>query len=113
MPSYPLDTSASVVLAGASPEGTVRLGPGKPFEVWHITNVAVSVSTANDEPIAKVFKGDVNAKNLIAGTYTGSNDSTEVDITLHPGQYISVKWFAGDAGATATASISGTFDYPK
>lgn len=112
MATYPLDTAATVVL-DANGNGSVQIGPTKPFENWRVTNLAVSVSTNAIEPTAKVYKGPSSARNLIAGTYTGSNDSTTLDTDLRTGEVITVEWTNGDPGSIATVSISGKIDTPR
>jgi hypothetical protein len=45
---------------------------------------------------------------LLGGTYTGSQDTTDVSITLRFGAQLRVEWTGGDPGARATVSVSGT-----
>lgn len=112
MPTYRLDSSASVILDGTG-AGTVLLQNGKPFQTWEVLKVSVTVSTNVLEPIAKVFLGPVSAGNLLDGTETGHNDSSDINATLMPGEYLTVQWTGGDVGAVATASFYGNIKDPR
>lgn len=101
----PMSNSGRVTL-NASGGGTVDILC--PFlQTWRVTKVAVSTSTNVLEPVAYVYIGSAAPGNLLAGTYTGSNDSSNEDQTVMPGQHILCVWTGGDVGATATLSIFG------
>ena len=100
----PLDVSLSVRL-NASGNGTVKLGPTSANQTWNVTNAAVSVSTNTLEPTAVLYLNSKASK--LAGTYTGSNDSTGLDETLRNG-FIICEWTGGDPGAIATLSLQGS-----
>jgi len=103
----PLNESASVVL-DASGSGVVRLGPNNASQQWVPTNAACSVSSNNSEPVFVLYNGTPSNANRIGGTYTGSNDNTDVNsVTLYPGSVLTGVWTGGDPGATATLSIQG------
>jgi hypothetical protein len=106
MPSVVLDDAASTTLSAAG-AGTVRIGPNRPATRWRVTNLAVLTSTAVNVPQALVYRGSASPVNLIAGTSTGSQDSTDLDVLLFTGQVLTVVWSGGDVGATATASVYG------
>jgi len=101
-----LNEAKNVVL-DSNGNGTVQIGPAKANERWRVRTVAVSTSTAVKVPTASVYTGYLAPGNLIGGTYTGSNDSTDVDVELGPGSFLTVQWTGGDAGARATVSIYG------
>ena len=99
-----LDVSAGVTL-NASGNGSVKLGPQTANQRWHVLNAAVSVTSNTLEPTAILY---LNSKaSQLAGTYTGSNDSTALDQVLNNG-YILCEWVGGDPGARATLSLQGT-----
>lgn len=102
--------SASVVL-GAGGTGYVRFqATDKKLE---ITNLSVSVSTAVNEAIATVYKGQIGSLYRLSGSYAGSTgDSNNDTIYLNQGEAIYVVWDNGDVGATATATISGWSSVP-
>jgi hypothetical protein len=103
----PLNESASVVLDGSG-GGTVRLGPSNASQQWVPTNAACSVSTNVSEPIFVLYNGNASNANRVGGTYTGSNDNTDVNgVTLYPGSVFTGVWTNGDPGATATLSVQG------
>jgi hypothetical protein len=112
MPTYQLNTSGSVVL-NAQGAGTVRLQNNKPFQKWKIDRLAVTTTTNTNEPQVKVYLDSVSEGNLLDGTYTGSNDSTDINTSLLTGQSLVVVWSGGDSGAVATASIYGTMEDPR
>lgn len=102
--TLPLDVVGKVVL-DASGAGTVQLGPSSRLQNWHVTSASVQVSSNTLEPIALLYNSTRGSK--IGGTYTGSNDTTDLDITIRNG-FIICDWTGGDAGATAFLYISGS-----
>lgn len=99
-----LDVQGKTTL-NASGAGTVTLSPSSTRQTWHVTNAAVTVSTNNSEPTATLYASSRASK--LAGTATGSNDSTTLDVTLRGGTII-CDWAGGDPGATATLSLQGS-----
>jgi hypothetical protein len=91
----------------AAGTGTVRIGPGRAGVRWDIRTIAVSSSSSVKIPTAQVFLGEPSAGSLKGGTGSGNSDSTDIAITLHSGQYLTVVWAAGDAGASAAVSLLG------
>jgi hypothetical protein len=112
MPIYRLDTSSAVTLNGSG-NGSVTLQNGKPFQTLKVKKVSVSVTTDVLQPVAKVYLGSVSPGNLLDGTETGANDSSDIDATLMPGEYLTVEWTGGDSGAIATASFYGDVEDPR
>lgn len=100
----PLDVSATVTL-DASGNGTVKLGPTSTRQTWHVTNAAVQVSSNTLEPTANLYQNGLASK--LGGTYTGSNDSSDLDVTVRGG-FIMCVWTTGDAGAKATLFLQGS-----
>lgn len=98
-----LDEVANTVLNGAG-NGSVTLSPATSRQVWNVTNVAVSGSSSVNIPTAVVSLGSTN----LGGTYSGTNDSDDVSVTVWPGQQLKVTWTGGDAGASASAYVYGT-----
>jgi hypothetical protein len=92
---------------GAGGAGSVRVGPSSMRARWSVSSVQVTTSTNVSEPTASVYLGSSSGVAL-ASTYTGSNDTaSDLNVDLWPGQYLTVQWTGGDAGATATASVYG------
>lgn len=106
MRTTPLNTSSQPVTLDASGNGTADvLVPT--LERWHVTRIAVSTTTNVKEPTAKVYVDSIGPGNLLSGTYTGSNDSSDEDQELMPGQHLVCQWTGGDVGAKATLSVFG------
>jgi hypothetical protein len=101
----PLNAEASVVL-DASGNGTVTLGPNRMGQSWvPPLSLAVSTSTAAKVASAQAFLGS----QPLGGTYTATNDSTDLPgLTVLLGQQIKVVFAGGDVGAVAKASVTGT-----
>lgn len=99
-----LDVAASVVLDGSG-NGRVQLGPTSTRATWHVTNASVQVSTNILEPTANLYQNSKASK--LAGTYTGSNDSTNLDVWVRNG-FLLCEWLGGDPGARATLFLQGT-----
>lgn len=109
----PLNESATVKLSGAG-AGTARVGPISAREVWSPDNVHVSASSNTNEATCQIYAGDsAIQRNFRDGTFSGSSgDSTDrvnAD-TVKVGAYIWAVWSGGDAGATATLTVTGKKD---
>lgn len=78
------------------------------LQTWDITRIGVLVSSNTKEPVAKVYVDSESPGNFLAGTYTGSNDSSDESQRLMPGQHLLCRWTGGDSGATATLSVFGS-----
>jgi len=107
MSSSPLDVTATTVLNGSG-SGSVSVGPNRARQKWvPPLTVAVSTSTANLIPVARLTMGSQK----LGSSYTGSDDSDDLPATtVLPGQKITVTWTGGDPGAVATVSIGGTLE---
>ena len=105
--TFPLSESFTTVL-DSNGNGSITAGPNRQGQTWVPTlTVAVTTSTAIKVPIATLYQGST----VLASTYTGSNDSTDLPVvTVYPSQKITCKWTGGDAGAIATMSVSGTIN---
>lgn len=103
----PLNESSSVVLDGNG-NGLVRVGPSNASQQWVPSNAACSVDSNTKEPVFVLYNGSPSNANRIGGTYTGSNDNTDVSgVTLYPGGVLTGVWTGGDAGARATLTVQG------
>lgn len=108
-----LRDSRSVVL-DSNGYGTIRYGPDRPNVNYLITSISVNVARTDGNPQvleagARVYHGNPSPATFISGTFTGSSGDTDDgrNETLWPGEYLTVEWTGGDAGATAYASFSG------
>jgi hypothetical protein len=102
----PLNASGTVTLNGSGAGVVDILVPT--LQTWDITRIGVLVSSNTREPTAKVYVDSEGPGNFLAGTYTGSNDSSDENQRLMPGQHLLCRWTGGDAGAQATMSVFGT-----
>lgn len=102
----------TVVLDGSG-MGALRFAPVG--TQWDITNISVQVSSAVNEATATIYIGQIGSMYRHSGTYAGSsgdNNTLETPIHLNDGQPMYVVWTGGDAGATATATVSGIQTVP-
>lgn len=107
MATRQLHDSASVTL-DANGYGTVRLGPGRHGVRWTIRRITVQTSTDTLVPIAKVYRGLPGAAAFVSGTFVGSFDADDaLNQELDHGEFLTVEWSGGDAGAVATATWTG------
>jgi hypothetical protein len=103
---YPLSDSASVTLDNSG-SGSVRIGPKSLNTVWQVSGVSLSTTPSDPIPLATVYSGSASFVNRLAGTNNGSNDSTDLSVTLHPGEYLTVVWTDGQPTVTATVTVNG------
>lgn len=108
-----LNESATVVLNGSG-NGTAKVGPISAREVWHPDNAHVSCATNVNEAQCLIYVGDSPIqRNFIDGTFSGSSgDSTDRigSTTVKVSQYVWAVWTGGDAGTSATLTVTGSKD---
>jgi hypothetical protein len=126
---YPLHEFATVILNGSG-NGTARISPGQPGApgsgvgasrnsglLWNVEGISVSVATNVKEAQASAFISygvqSVSAGDFQGQTQTGSTgDTCTVNASLRPGDWVTVTWLGGDAGAVATMRVFGTVTPP-
>lgn len=101
----PLNASGSVTLDSFGTGLVDILVPT--LQTWTVTRLGVLTSSNTSEPTAKVYVDSEGPGNFLAGTYTGSNDSSDENQILMPGQHLLCRWTGGDSGAVATLSVFG------
>ncbi len=108
----PLDTSATVTLDGSG-KGTVILVPNV-GQRWKDCLVSVAVSSSNNVPEFRFYKGNVAQSSLVDGTFTGNLNSSDAlhNVVIPPGVPVIGVWANGDPGASATMSIRGMVTVP-
>ena len=111
--SVPLNAVANVKLDGSG-NGTAKIGPRALREVW---NVALAAVHANPNPVNEaqcaIYAGsDTSSPNFADLSFTGSSgDSTpNFGAPIYAGAYVWAVWTGGDAGVTATLTVTGTKD---
>lgn len=114
--SAPLAENASVTLDGAG-AGTLRMMPQGGGQIWLPTSAAVKCSTAVNEATCRIYIGpSATDQYFIDGTFSGSSgDSTDrvagTQVDTH-GNTLWAVWAGGDAGVTATMTVTGTEQVP-
>jgi len=112
--TLPLNEQATVTLDGTG-SGFVALGPTYTMQTWKPRQLNVLVSPAPlNEPTFKYYRGTAGPTSFLGGTYTGSNDSTDVvGVVLNPGEKIFGVWTGtGTAGGVASMTVQGDMEIP-
>jgi len=127
--AYQIKGERATVTLDGSGNGTARISPGAPSPgggvgvarnsglTWSVSGIAVSVSTNNLEAQASAYISygiqSATQDDFVGSTITGSTgDTCTLDAELKPGDWITVIWKGGDAGATATFRVLGTVNPP-
>jgi hypothetical protein len=126
---FPIPDFATVILNGSG-NGTARISPGQAGSpgsgvgagrnsglTWSVTGVAVKVATNVKEASADAYVSygiqSTGQEAFRGQTQTGSTgDTCTMNETLRPGDWITVTWANGDAGAIATMTVFGTVNPP-
>jgi hypothetical protein len=126
---FQLSENATVTLNGSG-DGTARISPGQPGApgsgvgagrnsglMWNVTGIYVSVATNVKEAQAEAFISyGIQSQGPDDGqgqTQTGSTgDTCTVNASLRPGDWVTVTWTGGDAGAVATMRVFGSVTPP-
>lgn len=113
MREFPFTYTASVVLNGSG-AGTASTGPSFPRESWQVGVASVNVSTNTSEAIAKIYAGPQAGLGFVDGTTWGStgDGTSNFSAPVYLGSKVFAVWTGGDAGATATLTVSGTRRIP-
>lgn len=96
------------VTLNANGNGTVKLGPTSPFQIWIPTSCQIGCSSNVKESAFTLYIGDTSF--AYANSVSGSTGDTSgiVDVTLNPNEVIIGIWTGGDVGAVATLTLFGT-----
>lgn len=127
--AYPIPDQAQVKLDGSG-NGTAVITPGQAGApgsgvgaarnsglLWNVTGVSVSASSSASDAKASVFISygilSSTQADFLGQTATGSSgDTCSVNVSLKPGDWITVKWTGGTPGAIATMRVTGTITPP-
>lgn len=102
---YRLETSARVTLNGGGTGQQVNVGPAQPGERW-VINFLSATGTAKAR--LQVMRGNTfDASRQLDITDRADSDSSNTNITLQPGESMSLWWTRGTSGAVMTCSIQG------
>lgn len=113
MNTVPLSESRTIVLNGSG-NGSISISPRSAREIWHPENIHVAVSTNINEAQCNIYVGDSAIQsNFRDGTFSGSSgdssDRINADV-VKVGSHIFAVFTGGDAGAIASAIVTGTKD---
>jgi hypothetical protein len=103
---YALSASVTATATGAG-IATVQIGPNLPSETWHITNSAVTTTSAAVSRV-KVYRGTVTPGNVVDGSNTGNLDASDTVYNLRAGDFLTVQWTGATPGAQCTFTVGGT-----
>lgn len=107
MARYPLVESARAI-ADASGRASVRMGPRRAFEKWHINSATVQSTSSTDVPEVRVYRGAEAEGLLVGGSHTGTLDATiSADVLLQTFEDLLFVWTDSDVGAACVAVING------
>ena len=113
MVTVKLSETRTIKLDGSG-NGSISISPQSAREVWHPENIHVNVSTNVNEAQCKIYVGDSAIQsNFRDGTFSGSSGDSSDKInadTVKVGSHIFAIFTGGDAGAFASAIVTGTKD---
>ena|SRR5579862_165087 len=114
---------ANTTLDGSG-NGSAQLGPTRPREHWQITSASVKTNQppagsgqagaiVNDAICYLYVGSSINTATFVSKTITGSSGDTcpLAGIDIQSGMYVWVQWEMGDAGASATLTLLGTYTF--
>lgn len=101
-----LAQSATVTLDGAG-AGAVQLGPARAGEAWRITRMSTRGTSAL-EPVLDVRRGSTVGP-VVDSTRRGNQAISETDLELFSGEYLSIVYTAGTAGARMQFQLEGEY----
>lgn len=109
-----LNDSATAT-ADVSGAATATIGPdsAKGPARWSVTRIGVRNETLARRgqipvPSCNVYQDVQSANGLVDGTYDGSFDFADCDLTLQRGQTLIAVWAGAQAGDKLTLSVTGT-----
>lgn len=101
-------TAANSVVLDSSGRGEITLAPPASGGGWNVELTTVYVSTRVAEPTFRLYLNGVSPVNLLEGSYSGAQDSSDTSHRVEPGSALVGVWEGGDPGARATLRVSGT-----
>lgn len=93
--------------ADSAGRAVCRVQPMRYGEEWRITRMTVQSTSATLVPTAKVYRGSEAASNLVDGTFTGTQDTSDTSIRLMSGEALVCVFEAGDVGSRCTFNVFG------
>lgn len=93
--------------ADANGRAVTRVQPMRYGEEWRVTRMTVQSTSTTLVPTAKVYRGSEAASNLIDGTWTGTQDVSELSVRLMSGEALVCVFTGGDVGSVCTFNVFG------
>lgn len=103
MSEVPLRESASATV-DSSGRARAVVQPMRAFERWDITRVTVACTSTSLVPTCRIYRSSEAPSNLIEGTFSGNQDSSDTQTMLETGESLIAVW-EGKEIATAGADI--------
>lgn len=105
---WKLDERGSVVF-DVNGRGVITLAPGGARERWKIEFVAVNASTPTTlkVPSMVMYRSAPVSGNQLAGTFTGTMDSSTDEYLLNMNEPVVFEFTGGDPGAVGSVHIEG------
>lgn len=107
MSNVPLFESSTGV-ADANGRAVARVQPLRAFEQWDIRRYAVSSTSSVLVPTARLYRGSETPSMLVDGTYTGTLDQSDTQLTLANGEALICVWEGADVGAQCVFTVQGS-----
>lgn len=101
-----LTESVTVTLNGAG-AGSVQLGPRRAGEAWRVTRMTTR-GTSTVEPVLDVRRGSTLGP-VVDTTRRGNQAISETDLELFAGEYLSIVYAGGTAGARMSFQLEGEY----
>ncbi len=106
---FQLAESRAVTLNSNGEAVVSNLGPTRPGETWRITKFSVYTDSTC---VFRIYRGPVSDLNQIDITTRGDGDTSDTEVLLIPGEFVSFSWTRGTVGAIGTIRLEGRRTVP-
>lgn len=110
MATLPLLASANATFISDGVGGSVarvpHLGPRRYGTTWHVTHMVSTTNSVVPSQV-RVYRNIESPTTIVDGSDSANQDTSETDITLGSGEFLTFVWTKGDIGAIATITVSG------
>lgn len=93
--------------ADANGNARITLQPLRAFEFWQIDRMTVQNSSTTLVPLCKVYRSSVDPTKLVDGTFTGTFDVSDTQLTLPNAMPLIADWTGADPGSSCTFTVAG------
>lgn len=112
--SLALNEANNVTLDGSG-NGTVKVGPAIPRELWYPNVAAITIAGGSGFIVCRVYVGpEPTAFYIVDTSYLGAGDSTGrvAGYPVRNGEFVWAVWQGGPANSQATLSLLGSKETP-